>query len=279
MIIVLCISLIASLVILYLSLRITAVQYSLRQFVWVYMLSSIMNVWFYFLTKYLEEFITGEYILFLVYFIILFLQCVFLYIVFRIMKISIQKITFFKILGIQIWLTAVLGVCVSMFSILVNNGGSMQPTYSPKDMLIANKLSYILTAPDHGDVIVFQMGDTSRWVSVKRIIGVPWDTLRFEDGVVMRKKSWESEFQMLDEGYLSESNKNNTYMPAYIEGVSEFAIPTWSYWVMGDNRQNSSDSRQCFRMCTWVGKEWHFLDASQIVWRVIFWLDGPTMHE
>lgn len=161
-----------------------------------------------------------------------------------------------------------------LWGVFIINGHSMQPTYSDGNYLMVNKLTYLVSPPQFWDIVVIapEVGVT-RSKYVKRIIGLPGDTLRFESGAVMRKNAWESEFRILNEPYLTTINQNNTYLPMYLtdEWEIEYVVPAWAYWVMGDNRQNSADSRHCFQNCFWVDQNKHFIGLSQIVGKVISW--------
>ena len=80
---------------------------------------------------------------------------------------------------------------------------------------------------------------------VKRVIGVPGDTIYLENGRVYLKTTDSDEFIELDETYLNEENQFNTYLKKTPE-VSEFQVPEGHYFVMGDNRGHSNDSRHWF---------------------------------
>ncbi len=135
----------------------------------------------------------------------------------------------------------------------VVDGDSMMPNFVNGEYLLINKLALTYSKPKRGDVIVFQFSPTEEYI--KRIIGVPGDTLELENGYVY-----------IDGRFLNESaylGKNvRTYGMAYLANNVPIQIPKNEYFVMGDNRENSSDSR-----------EWGLVNASQIkgiVW-FVFW--------
>ena len=77
---------------------------------------------------------------------------------------------------------------------------------------------------------------------VKRIIGIPGDTIRIENGRVYLKKQDVNNFSEIDEVYLNEENKFSTYLKDS-RGVKEFTVPIGHYFALGDNRNHSNDSR------------------------------------
>ena len=127
-------------------------------------------------------------------------------------------------------------------------GSSMVPTLEEGEYLIINKLSYYLEDPERGDVIVLNFPQDRSRDFIKRIIGVPGDHIEIGDGLVKING------QALDEPYINAS-------PSYT-GVWD--VPEDQYFVLGDNRNNSSDSHN-----------WSFLPADDIVGKawVIYW--GP----
>jgi signal peptidase I len=115
---------------------------------------------------------------------------------------------------------------------------SMVPTLNKNDRVLVNKLSYKLHDVHRGDIVVFTAppGDDSDIKDlVKRVIGLPGDKVAFRDGIVYIND------RPLDEDYLPED-----VVTTPICGVEpEVTVPPENYWVMGDNRSASSDSR-CF---------------------------------
>ena len=119
---------------------------------------------------------------------------------------------------------------------------SMQPTLFPGDYVIVNKLAYRFnSSPERGDVIVFRYPpDPDTTPYIKRIIGLPGDQVHIADGNVYVNG------QLLIEAYL----KVNTNIGG------DWNVPSGQLFVMGDNRNNSSDSRK-----------WGFVPLENIIGR------------
>ena len=122
--------------------------------------------------------------------------------------------------------------------------------------------------PKRGDVVVIKPHvDKQREYYLKRIIGLPGETIRIKDGKVAIKKANSEDFITLNETYLSATNSGNTFLPMNVT-KTEFIIPEDSYWVMGDNRLISADSRGCFRDCSYKDST-HFLKRGDVVGKVL----------
>ena len=121
--------------------------------------------------------------------------------------------------------------------------------------------------PKRGDVIVLKPHiDKSREYYIKRVIGLPGETVRIFDGKVFIKKVDAEDFVEINEPYLSLVNSRQTLVnDQRTEKI--FEIPENSYWVMGDNRLNSSDSRNCFKNCNFPNST-HFLAREDILGKV-----------
>jgi signal peptidase I len=118
------------------------------------------------------------------------------------------------------------------------NGESMLPTLNHGERLLVDKLSYRFVEPARGDIVVFKYPANPSEQFIKRIIGVPGDVVSIENGIVYVNG------QALDEDYISG--------PARI-GFRQQVVPPGTYFVLGDNRNNSEDSR--FRSVGFVPKE------------------------
>ncbi len=123
-------------------------------------------------------------------------------------------------------------------------GNSMADTLRDKEYIVINKFRYIVGSPERGDIVVFKpLVDEAKYY-VKRVIGLPGDTIVIRDGdVFLRKDGKDIEIQ---EPYLSEKNADHTYRAPVNSGdTSEtiYNIPEDQYFVLGDNRMGSLDSR------------------------------------
>jgi signal peptidase I len=130
--------------------------------------------------------------------------------------------------------------------------GSMLPTLQINDRLIIDKVSYHFTQPDRGDIVVFQPTEELRQQNfkdafIKRIIGLPGDTVEVKDDTVFVNG------EALSENYLQD-------YPDYQWGPE--TVPEDQYLVLGDNRNNSYDSHY-----------WGFVPRGNIIGRAVvrFW--------
>jgi signal peptidase I len=110
-------------------------------------------------------------------------------------------------------------------------GLSMAPTLADQDRLVVNKLIYLLHAPQRGDIVMLYYPEDPDKTFVKRVIGDPGDVIRIVDGQV-----FVNDVALLDSFVLPEFRSHDDFGP--------FTVPPAHYFVMGDHRNNSSDSRQ-----------------------------------
>ena len=109
-------------------------------------------------------------------------------------------------------------------------GASMEPSFHTREYLIIDEISYRFNAPARGDVIVMRYPRDTRQYFIKRIIGLPGEHIKILNGIVF------IENEPLDEGYLSEDLKS-------YGSLEELTLGEDEYFVLGDNRANSLDSR------------------------------------
>ncbi len=104
---------------------------------------------------------------------------------------------------------------------------SMQPTLFAGDFIVVNKLAYKLGAPNRGDVIIFHYPpDPNREPYIKRVIGLPGETVRVDNGYV----------------YVNDVPMDEPYISAPPNYQGSWIIPKDALFVLGDNRNSSSDS-------------------------------------
>lgn|SRR3989344_3533769 len=114
-------------------------------------------------------------------------------------------------------------------------GDSMQPNYPDGEYLLTDKISYRFGEPKRGDVVVFEAPGTNGDEYIKRIIGLPGESVKVESGkVYVNGKS-------LNEMYLTPTLYTSS--GAFLTEGKEVTVPTDNYIVFGDNRLASSDSR------------------------------------
>lgn len=111
--------------------------------------------------------------------------------------------------------------------------GSMENTIMPGDNILGFRLAYLQEGPERGDVIFFPFPDDETQKYVKRVIGLPGETITIIDGKIYINDSKEP----LDEPYLKEEWTKGT-------GPYVFEIPENSYLCLGDNRNRSADARE-----------------------------------
>lgn len=125
-------------------------------------------------------------------------------------------------------------------------GISMEPSLHDGEFVVVNRLAYRWKEPERGDVIVFHFPSDPRRRFIKRVIGLPGDTVTIRDGRVLINGS------VLEEPYLEEE-------PRY---HGEWRIAPNEVFVLGDNRNNSSDSQN-----------WGPLDINEIIGKamLVYW--------
>ena len=108
--------------------------------------------------------------------------------------------------------------------------GSMENTILTGDRLIGFRLAYLFHEPERGDIVIFKYPDDESQNFVKRVIGIPGDVIQITNGHVYVNG------EQLEEDYLREPMNNDGEELTYV-------VPANSYFMLGDNRNNSKDSR------------------------------------
>lgn len=115
-------------------------------------------------------------------------------------------------------------------------GASMEPTYQDHNYLMVDEISYRFKEPQRGDVVVFRYPHDPQEYFIKRLIGLPGETISFANGKVFIT-SVDGETKQLDESYLPAGTETYSIVD------DKVSIPAGEYFFMGDNRSGSKDSR------------------------------------
>lgn len=107
-----------------------------------------------------------------------------------------------------------------------------------------NIIGWQVGLPQRGDIIVFHPPHNPNEFFIKRVIGLPGETIKLENGKVKIFNMEHQDGFLLNEDYLNATNQDNT-LP--IGELSVFEVPQGTFFVLGDNRVASSDSRTCFK--------------------------------
>ena len=111
----------------------------------------------------------------------------------------------------------------------------MDPTFKTNEYLIVDQLSYRFEAPQRGEVIIFRFPLEPQKFFIKRIIGLPGETITLTGSTIIIKNNKNPDGFILDEPYLETANLTSD--------TSEITLKHDEYFVLGDNRKASSDSR------------------------------------
>lgn len=120
-----------------------------------------------------------------------------------------------------------------LFQPFVVDGDAMNPTVVNNDYLITDKITYKISSPKQGDIVILRPSDNPSVNYLKRIIGVPGDTVEIRDGEVF-----------VNGQKLSESYTNGEKTRTVDNGGLKMTLRENEYFVMGDNRNHSRDSRE-----------------------------------
>lgn len=123
--------------------------------------------------------------------------------------------------------------------------GSMEPTLMINDRIIVSKLNYRITDPDRGDVIVFKYPVNPKRDFIKRVIGLPGETVQITDSKLY------VDGKLLEQPFLPHGLTYGDFGP--------ITVPEDQYFMMGDNRNNSEDSRV-----------WGTLPRDNIIGKAVF---------
>lgn len=112
----------------------------------------------------------------------------------------------------------------------------MEPNFEDGDYLLVDEISYRFSVPERGDVVIFRYPLDQSQFFIKRIIGLPNETVEIKNNTVIVYNKDKPEGEILDESYLASTQTTL--------GNSVTKIDDNEYLVLGDNRLQSSDSRR-----------------------------------
>jgi len=168
-----------------------------------------------------------------------------------------------KVSGFKYWLNFVweiLKIVVISLAIVVPiryfliqpfyvQGASMEPNFLDGDYLIVNEVNYRFENPQRGDVVIFKYPLDPSQFFIKRIIGLPGETVKIEDGRIFILGEDKKKVILNESDYLRD---------VYTAGGMEIVLKEGEYFVLGDNRGSSSDSRKwgVLLRSLIIGKAW-----------------------
>ncbi len=159
---------------------------------------------------------------------------------------EIAKILFEVVKIVAFALIIVIPIRFLLFQPFIVRGASMEPSFEESDYLIVDQISYRFREPERGEVIVFHYPDNPQKRHIKRIIGLPEEELIFDGRNIFIIED-ESK-KLLEEDY---------HLPGRSLEEERMSLNSGEYFVMGDNRSSSFDSR-----------DWGPLPRENIIGRV-----------
>lgn len=136
------------------------------------------------------------------------------------------------------------------------SGASMEQTFHNNEYLIVDQLTYRFREPERGEVIIFRYPNDPSKYFIKRVIGLPGETVSIEDNTITITNEENPDGLALEEPYIGD---------VVTAGSQSVTLDEEEYFVMGDNRDHSSDSRT-----------WGTLEKDKIVGRAWLRLFPPT---
>ena len=144
-----------------------------------------------------------------------------------------------KVKSVLLWIVEIIAVLVLGVFLAVGFGkttvmqeGSMDPTLNAGDTLLINRTAYRFSSPKRGDIIVFKLSDDQKASThIKRIVGLPGETIQIKEG------------QILIDGEIYQEKQGFPMIQNAGMADRKITLKKDEYFVLGDNRNNSEDSR------------------------------------
>jgi len=138
-------------------------------------------------------------------------------------------------------IVVILAIMVMIYLFIMSpqeiNGQSMDPTFHNGEYILTNKVEYKIHPPARGDVIIFKSPNNKDVDYIKRIIGLPGDRVRLSQSKFYINDEWLDESAYLDSDVITQDG-------SFLSEDIEITVPDGEYFVCGDNRPHSSDSRE-----------------------------------
>ncbi len=193
------------------------------------------------------------------------------------------KLFLYEVFDLVAYIVFVAGIVFFVRFFIINPfnvvGSSMYPTIHEKDFILVDKITPRFHGYDRGDIIVF-VPPGKDVAYVKRVIGLPGETVRIRDNTVTicQTASGDDNCRTLDQSFLPAETETIASC-----GKDTFVVDTW-YFVMGDNRAASTDSRCCFGLYCYE-KTNYLAPADHIIGKVLVrifpdptWFPNPFVN-
>ncbi|MBX4204930.1 MAG: signal peptidase I [Candidatus Doudnabacteria bacterium] len=145
-----------------------------------------------------------------------------------------------------------------VFQPFIVSGDSMKPNFENGQYLVIDELSYRFHEPKRGDVLVLRPPQNQKEYYIKRIIGLPGEKVQIDSGHVTIFNSEHPKGMILAEIYLPDQTSSYPHNSTIVGGKNILTLKSDEYFMMGDNRRYSSDSR-----------DWGPLTSNEIVGKVL----------
>ncbi len=133
----------------------------------------------------------------------------------------------------------------------------MEPNFSNGEYLIIDEITYRFQEPRRGEVVVLRYPDDPKQFFIKRIVGLPGETVAIDNGRVMIRNGQAPDGLILEEPYLPNQGLTFPHNTNLIGGKKILTLAQDEYFMLGDNRLGSSDSR-----------DWGVLERGEMVGKV-----------
>ena len=137
-------------------------------------------------------------------------------------------------------IVVILAIMVMIYLFIMSpqeiSGASMEPNFHNGEYILTNKVEYKLREPERGDVVIFKSPKNPEIDYIKRIIALPGERVRLSQSILYINDL------PLPETYIPKTTF--TYSGSYLKENEAIRVPEGKYFVLGDNRQHSSDSRE-----------------------------------